>query len=113
VVFDGGANPTDDCRRIRFAGCADSTFLSEMRSDIDVMHDGRHFSHPVDDFGWITDTVRHIGWKLHDEVGAGICLPTNVCNDLLWNRCFLDRNILYEQPQDLLSIFGLCGGGMP
>lgn len=84
-----------------------------MLGDFGIMQVGRHFSHSIDDFGRIANTVRHVGRKLDSKIGTGVPLPTNVCDDLLWNRGFFDRNILDEQPQYLLSVFGLCGGSMP
>ena len=85
-------------------------FLAESLGDIGIVQMARHFSHSVDDFGRISHTIRHIGWKLDEEVRAGISLPANVRQKLLRNSGFLDRNVLDEQSQHPLAIFGCVVG---
>jgi hypothetical protein len=40
-------------------------------------------------------------------------LPSDVCQKLLGNRGFLDRNVLNEQPQHLLAVLGLRRRSVP
>src|SRR5215472_18809774 len=63
--------------------------------------------------GGITHAVRYLGWEWHAKVSALAALPPNVSQKLLGMEWLLDRNILNEQSQHPLAVFGGCGGSMP
>jgi hypothetical protein len=107
------ANPTDNCRRVRFASCTTIPFLAESLCDSGIGQLASHFSHSVDDFGGISHSIRHAGRELDGEIRTGISLPADVRQKVLGNRGFLDGNVLDEQSQHLFAVFGLCGGSVP
>ena len=67
----------------------------------------------VDQCGRISHAIGYAEWELHREVGRGPALPAEVNQELLSRGGLLDRNILEEQPQHPLAVFGLGGRGMP
>ena len=67
----------------------------------------------IDDSRRIAHAIRHFGREVEMEVAAGTPLPADMYQELLVRRWFLDSNILDEQSQHSLAVFGRCGASVP
>jgi hypothetical protein len=107
------ADPLDHLRRVWLARGAGISFPVELVGDLGIEQAVSQISDAVDNRERIPHTVRYVGRELHAEVGAGASLPTDVGQELFLVGGLLDGNILDEQPQHPLAVFGLCAGSMP
>jgi len=107
------ADPLDHLRRVWFARCTGMSLPVELVGDLGIDQAVSQIPDAVDNRGRIPHTIRYVGRELHGEVGAGAAQPADVNQELLLVGKLLDGNILDEQPQHPLAVFGLCGGSMP
>src|SRR6185436_16738046 len=106
-------DPLDHRTRERFAQGANLPFLIEAIGDLPVGQALGEMPNAIHNRGGRSHTISYVGREMHANVSTGAALPPDVSQKLLRTERLLDRNILNEQPQHSLAVFGLCGGSMP
>ena len=106
-------NPLDHRTSEGFAQGTDLPFLIEAIGNIPVGQALGEMPNAVHNRSGIPQAISYIGWQLHANFSAGAALPPDVSEKLLRTERLLYRNILNQQPQHSLAVFGLCGGSMP